>query len=49
MSLPKYSVTSLNQKPLGPKECMSFKEASRLGRFYMYSKYREQDLITRPV
>ena len=31
------------------KENVLFREVSRLERFYMYSKYREQDLKTNPV
>ena len=31
------------------EESVQFGEVSELDRFYMYSKYREQDLKTRPV
>ena len=34
---------------LGTKEMVQFREVSGLERFCMYSKYREQDLKTRPV
>ena len=45
----KYSVTSQNRTPLGLKKRFGLKRGFGLERFYMYSKYREQDLKAHPA